>query len=190
MDSELQIYDWRKFSQGPLKTLPLEDPLNSDTSNTVIKSATEDSKGRYLILVLQTLFRGRTTTNLLIFNAQHFDVLEGTIYVDHSFNKVTKRVQLFIGVQGTKIFFIDLESWLSSLDTKKFSGHDYTRHFFVPNDLLGGNAGMLVAATNGGEVVFCKDGELAAVSNGLTFHNIITLPEGDTKDLTIRSRNS
>jgi WD40 repeat protein len=182
---DLQIYDWRKFSQVPLRNFLLEDALNNDARNIVIKSASEDSMGRYLVLDLQTSVR----SNLLILNTPTFDELEDTVHIDSTFNQVIKRVQFFVGVQGTKIFFIDLESWFCSLDAKTFTGQEYARHFFVPSDLLGGNLGMLSAATSRGEVVFCKDGELAIVKNGLTFHNIVILSDGERKDLELRSRS-
>ena len=150
------------------------------SSNQLLKSM-----GRYLVLDLQTSVR----SNLLILNTPTFDELEDTVHIDSTFNQVIKRVQFFVGVQGTKIFFIDLESWFCSLDAKTFTGQEYARHFFVPSDLLGGNLGMLSTATSRGEVGLREDGELAIVKNGLTFHNTVMLSDGDRKDLELRSRS-
>ena len=54
---------------------------------------------------------------------------------------------------------------------------EYTRHFFVPNEFVAREAGVLRMLSPGKDMVFAVEGELVIVRNGLKFQSVTRLGE-------------
>ncbi|KAK3941413.1 hypothetical protein QBC46DRAFT_258764 [Diplogelasinospora grovesii] len=89
-----------------------------------------------------------------------------------------KRCKYFVGFnEVTKsLIFLHRNSWLSSIDRAGLDCNRYTQHFFVPDEyLLSSNTEVSPVKTAENDVVFCVNGEIISVRNGLKFQQIKNL---------------
>ena len=90
-------------------------------------------------------------------------------------------IKYFLGVSGSRLMFVDNASWLSSADLKVstplYPKGEYTRHFFVPNEFVTRETGILPMISLDKDVIFGVEGELAVVRNGLKFQKTAKLGE-------------
>lgn len=80
----------------------------------------------------------------------------------------------FIGIsERTKSFvFLHHNSWLCSADLAGLSQGRYIQHFFVPNEYMSAKHNVIPVRTVDDGIVFCLNGELAVVKNGLNFREV------------------
>ena len=161
---------------------------------TPINSIVLDATSKNLIIDLRREHHEVTTKDLLILSVDA--VLSSPIPPLSDTTPVTQPTALtsnlahlelcdcvkhFLGLSGSRLLFIDKASWLSSTDLKaemtNGSREKYTRHFFVPNEFVANETGVLPIVTRDKDVVFAVEGELAIVHNGLKFQNVTRVGE-------------
>ncbi|KAK0671576.1 hypothetical protein QBC41DRAFT_55118 [Cercophora samala] len=107
--------------------------------------------------------------------------------------EIIRKVAHVIGIQGnvngSKLVFLDSNSWVCSttlpgneMASGQRKSHDingqplsYTRHFFIPYDWLSGVRHMIGGIARGQDVVFAKDNDLAIVKGGLDFEERVDI---------------
>ncbi|RYP23160.1 hypothetical protein DL765_001245 [Monosporascus sp. GIB2] len=80
----------------------------------------------------------------------------------------------FIGFsERTKsVLFLHKDSWVSSISSKNLALNQYMQHFFVPTEYVSTSNHVLPVSTANDSIVFCLQGELAVVKNGLNFQEL------------------
>ena len=180
--------DMLNTSNSRVLTLPSE--LQQDLGESSIKTAVLDTWSQNLVIDIQRDRREAVGKELLIFSVGTVSppsstIASATIPIVPSPNMahvdLCKCIKYFLGLSGNLLLFIDNASWLSSVDLKvgtvAGAGGEYTRHFFVPNEFVSRETGILPIITPEKDVVFAVEGELAIVRNGLKFKNVAKLGE-------------
>jgi hypothetical protein len=182
VDDKLKRYCWDKFpnlSSSHILTLPLDSW--HQMKDTSIRTAILDVDSQNLIIDFHHEYNAIAANALLILSV-------GTILSSAPLTTpivlapnpahlgLGEHVKYFLELSGSRLLFIDSASWLSSVDlntgvTTGAAG-EYTRHFFVPNEFVAREAGILPVLSPDKDVVFAADGELAVVRNGLKFRNV------------------
>ena len=155
-----------------------------------IKTAVLDTWSQNLIIDIQQDRREATDIGLLILSVGTVltslsTAVSATPSIVLSPNlahlDLCKCVKYFLGLSGNSFLFIDNASWLSSVDLKvgtvAGARGEYTRHFFVPNEFVARETGILPIITPEKDVIFAVEGALAIVKNGLKFQNVTRLGE-------------
>ena len=85
-------------------------------------------------------------------------------------NLPPKYCKHLIGVseRTRSLLFLHQNSWLCSINLSNSAAGCYTQHFYVPDKYMSVRHEVLPIATSDDNVVFCLDGELAVVINGLS----------------------
>jgi WD40 repeat protein len=174
VDARIERYSWTEFPSmlADPSTLHYDATLISDRIE--IETAVLDPASNHLIIDFRKHCGNRTTTQLLTFPYASQDPPRE---VRHCADYLTlaARVKYFIGISSSDLVFIDRESWLSSVDLHKFNGNEYTRHFYVPNEVFAGNTGVTAVLTATGDVAFAKEGELGVVRSGRKFRKVVKI---------------
>ena len=91
--------------------------------------------------------------------------------ITHSNNFLPKYCKHLVGVseRTRSLLFLHQNSWFCSISLTNFAPGCYTQHFYVPDKYMSVRHEVLPVATSDDHVVFCLDGELAVVINGLNF---------------------
>ena len=184
-------YRWNEITNNlspQVFTLPSE--CQQRLGETSIKSAVLDTWSQNLIIDIQQDRREAVGKGLLIFSVGAVLSSSSTmasattpivLYLNPAHFDLCKCVKYFLGLSGNLLMFIDNASWLSSVDLKANvtadAREEYTRHFFVPNEFVARETGILPILTSEKDVVFAVEGELAIVRNGLKFRNVTRLGE-------------
>lgn len=183
VDDKLKRYCWDEFpnlSNSHILTLPLDS--RHQMKGTSIRTAILDVDGQNLIIDFHYEYDTIAANALLILSI-------GTILSSASFTTpvvlapnpahlgLGEHVKYFLDLSGGRLLFIDSTSWLSSVDlnTNISAGAagEYTRHFFVPNEFVARETGILPVLSLDKDVIFAAEGgELAVVRNGLKFRNV------------------
>jgi WD40 repeat protein len=191
VDDKLQRYSWDRFpslSSPQILTLPLDSwhqmkdtsirtaVLDADGQNLIVdfhKEYDTVAANALLILSIGTILSSAPSTTPIILapNPAHIGLGE--------------HVKYFLELSGSRLLFIDSVSWLSSVDlnTGVTTGDagEYTRHFFVPNEFVARETGILPVLSPDKDVVFVTEGELAVVRNGLKFQTVARMSDGGRK---------
>ena len=77
-----------------------------------------------------------------------------------------------VGERTRSLLFLHQNSWLCSINIANVAPAYYTQHFYVPDQYMSVRHEVLPVATSDDNVVFCLDGELAVVINGLNFREM------------------
>ena len=85
-----------------------------------------------------------------------------------------KHSRHLIGVseRTRSLLFLHQNSWLCSINLANVAPDCYTQHFYVPDEYISVRHEVLPVVTSDDSVVFCLDGELAVVTNGLNFREM------------------
>ena len=146
--------------------------MNADMA---VKDVVTCSDGCKLALEFSNMGDQRKTTQVMIFQASAFeDPLPNVIESSPVYSSIIPRIEHIIGSHGTKLLFLDHQMWVCSLDLESDKGECY-QHFFIPNDWVGANWNLLLKVTPLGDVVFVKEDELAVISRGLEYGDLIDL---------------
>ncbi|MCJ1351615.1 MAG: hypothetical protein MMC33_001599 [Icmadophila ericetorum] len=160
---------------------------------SVIKSAVLDSASQNLIIDLRQDRREIATKALLVVSvgtdlsatlamaASTSTTAAVVLGVNPACLGLSDCIKYFLGVSGSRLMFVDNASWLSSADLKVstplYPKGEYTRHFFVPNEFVTRETGILPMISLDKDVIFGVEGELAVVRNGLKFQKTAKLGE-------------
>ena len=172
------------------RILKLLSECQRGLGETSVKSAGLDTSSQNLIIDIQQDRREAAGEGLLIFSIGTFLSSPSTtasttapivLSPNPAHLDLCKCVKYFLGLSENLLLFIDKASWLSSADLKvgtvAGARGEYTRHFFVPNEFVARETGILPILTSEKDVVFAVEGELAIVRNGLKFRNVTKLGE-------------
>jgi WD40 repeat protein len=83
-------------------------------------------------------------------------------------------VKAFLGVNKGRLVYLASHLWIRSIDLRSItsytSGHDVEKdkHFFIPQEYIGGNHRVQARLGGQGQVIFPRRGELAVVWGGLS----------------------
>ena len=187
-------HTWDNFPNSlGSQVLLLPPDLQELLKETVIKSAVLDSANQNLIIDFQQDRHEVATKALLIISVGVSLSLPLStpssapvnapivLSADAAYLGLSDCTKYFLGLSGNRLMFIDNASWLSSTDLKTSMPlkvrREYTRHFFVPNEFVSRETGILPVISLDKDVVFAVEGELAVVRNGLKFQKATRLGE-------------
>jgi WD40 repeat protein len=191
VDDKLKRYCWDEFpnlSSSQILTLPLDTwhPMK-DTS---IRTAILDADGQNLIIDFHQEYGSIATNALLILSVGNIlssaPFTTPTVLVPNPAHlNLNEHVKYFLGLSGSRLLFIDGASWLSSVELNigisTGAAREYTRHFFVPNEFMARETGILPVLSPDKDIIFAVDGELAVVKNGLKFQNVMKMSDDGRK---------
>lgn len=172
VDNNVEHRSWNEFPKlldPPKLSLIYDESLRSD--GIEIQNALLDSKSQHLIVDFRKHYGNKATTKLLVFDYPDSAIASNDLKLNSNFSSIGKKVKYFIGVASSRLVFIDTNSWLSSVDLLTLTGKLYTRHFYVPHEVVNGNTGVVAVLTAAGDIAFAREGELAIVRNGERFHD-------------------
>lgn len=183
-ESSIQSYSWSDLSDS--KSIPckqLGNPRADQPEETNIGALISLSNGRFLVANHVRLHGDKSTSHLTAWdirsnvesNAPTLQSQQLSIGIE----RLSPSVRCVLGAVDSKLIFLDRKLWVSSIDFTIFSGQTYTRHFFIPNDFLGGDAVILALVTPNRRVVFAKDGELVVIEGGLDFEEVVEIGVGE-----------
>jgi WD40 repeat protein len=188
-------YSWDNFPDllSP-QALLLPPEYHKLSREARIKSAALDASDQNLIIDFEQDRGDVATKTLLILSVG--SILSSTLTMSSSTAPVVlasspahfglcECVKYFIGLSSNRLLFVDSESWLSSVElngeTTTGGTGEYTRHFFVPNEFVVREAGILPVLSPDKDVIFAVEGELAVVRNGLKFQSVVKVGEVERK---------
>ncbi|KAI0376958.1 NACHT and WD domain protein [Hypomontagnella monticulosa] len=94
-------------------------------------------------------------------------------------NSLPRYSKHFVGISRRmkSLLFLHRDSWLCSIDLNSTSTtiRQFTRHFFVPKELIPSNHRVLPIKSADDNIVFCLHDELSIVKNGLKFREVRSL---------------
>lgn len=116
-----------------------------------------------------------SASNVLILETKDFEEPYGSITeLTPPYVKVLPEIEHIIGNVGRQLLFLDKKMWVCSFDLEKFKG-EYSRHFFIPEDWLSVNRGMILKVTSKGDLVFVKRDEIAIIQRGLAYKEAVSV---------------
>jgi hypothetical protein len=121
---------------------------------------------------------------------------EGTLFSLSQLGSVVERIAHVVGVshhpptKSGRLVFLDTRSWVCSVDlarleeggpnnttttttTSRGDITSYTRHFFMPYNWFAGTPCPVGGVTGRGEVVFAKNGEVAVITGGFEYAEVV-----------------
>jgi hypothetical protein len=175
-DNKIERHSWSAFPTAinlPCFPLSYDETLKSDEIE--IQNAFLEAKSQQLIVDFRKHYGNKATAKLLVFDYSSSPTSSGGLQPNAHYSPLGKKVKYFIGVIRSRLAFIDRDSWLSSVDLVSYSGKEYTRHFYVPHEVVNGNTGVLSVLTAAGDIAFARGGEVALVRNGMKFHAVVEI---------------
>jgi WD40 repeat protein len=178
VDDKLKRYSWDKFpdlSSHQILTLPLDSrhrmkdnsirtaALDADSQNLIIdfhKKSDTVAANALLVLSISAILSSAPSSTPI------------TLSVKPAHIGLGEHVKYFLELFGSRLLFIDSASWLSSIDLNTGAAGEYIRHFFVPNEFVSRETGILPVLSSDKDIVFAAEGELAVVRNGLKFQSV------------------
>jgi hypothetical protein len=176
VDNKIERHSWSAFPKALApSSFPLfyDETLKSDEIE--IQTAVLEARSQHLIVDFRKHYGNKATAKLLVFDYPSSPTSSDGIQPNADYSALGKKVKYFIGVDSSRLVFIDRDSWLSSVDLVSYSGKEYIRHFYVPHEVVTGNTGVVAVLTAAGDIAFVRDGELAVVRNGMKFHNVVEI---------------
>lgn len=176
--SEARFYSWDGLSDS--KTRPsvrLECGQDLFADETKLESPITTRDGRHIVANYCRLHGDRSTTRVAVWDTsstlRRADSAEQIMVFNSSFERLHENARCMLGLHGSRMFLLNRQLWVCSIDLDTHDGISYTRHFFVPNDFLGGDVKVLGLITPDRNIAFAKDGELALIKGGLDFEDIV-----------------
>ncbi|KAL2036385.1 hypothetical protein N7G274_010898 [Stereocaulon virgatum] len=136
------------------------------------------ASGEHLVADFRHCHGDQSTVRMALWKTASLDgPASKGIVADHVYKHISEDIRCILGVTGSRLVFLDRMLWVCSVDINTYDGSCYSRHFFLPSDFLGGDVdvGVLALVTSERHVVFAKDGELAVITGGMDFEDIVRL---------------
>ncbi|KAE9364783.1 hypothetical protein N431DRAFT_489271 [Stipitochalara longipes BDJ] len=175
-NNKIERHRWSAFPTAiklPCFRFSYDESLKSDEIE--IQNAFLEAKSQHLIVDFRKHYGNKATAKLLVFDYSSSPTSSNGLHPNANYSRLGEKVKYFIGVIKSRLAFIDRDSWLSSVDLVSYSGKEYTRHFYVPHEVVNGNTGVLSVLTAAGDIAFARGGEVAVVRNGMKFHVVIEI---------------
>ena len=170
--SEARFYNWEDLSDSTIMPpIHLNCGQKAFSEELDLKRLINTGNGKCLIADFRRSHGDKSTAQVAIWDMA--TALGGSagneITTSSLYKNLSGNIRCVLGVNGSRLVFLDRGLWVCSVDL------GYTRHFFVTNDFLGGDVGVLGLITSERYVVFAKDGELAVLMGGMEFEDIVRL---------------
>ena len=182
--SSARSYSWNNLSEcKTARCTQLSDGSVDRREDSEMKTLSAICNGRYLVADYHRVHGDKSTTHIAVWDARP-DTAPNTSALQSQqlcarIECLSPKIRCVLGGLDTKLVFLDQQLWVCSIDLNAHSVQNYTRHFFVPNDFLGGDVELLVQVAPDGRVVFAKDGELAVIQRGLEIEDVVALGKGE-----------
>lgn len=101
----------------------------------------------------------RSQSNCLILNTSRFTggpTYPGQVPANHS---LRDEVRHLVRYHGQNLLYLDHDGWICSIDFEATA--TISRHFFLRNDWLVTNTGLIIDVNLNGDIVFAKKDEIA-----------------------------
>lgn len=150
-----------------------------DLSDRVdVKSFMSYCDGTLLGIEFCQLERNRSTTGIFLWETARLTPDTTSVSPALQYDSLVALPKHVIGANGGKMFFLDLNGWVSSVDLSAFAGHMYLRYFFVPSDWLSTCDDLIFQVTTRGDFIFVRRDELAVIKRGLEIGEMTPLKKG------------
>ena len=162
-----RIYAWSDWAEVTSVSLGI-DPMELQP-----KSAISCMSGHRILIELSEQDGSQKTRALYLVDSSSFkpdSASKDTVSIPISeYASLDRRVSHVIGISEERLIFLDLNSWVCSVDLEGLSG-SYLRHFFVPYDWFPSTRDLVCAVTADECercVVFACNDDVAVVKRGL-----------------------
>ncbi|TVY14338.1 Vegetative incompatibility protein HET-E-1 [Lachnellula arida] len=167
------VHSWDDL---PEPTFKVNLKLDADVhTGMLVKDVAACSDGCKLSIEFTKANSLQSASNVLILGTESFEEPFGSIIQSlPPFAEITSKIEHIIGSLGRKLLFLDQKMWVCSLDLENFNGECY-RHFFIPEDWLSVNRGMILKVTSKSDLVFVKRDEIAVIKQGLAYKEVVSV---------------
>lgn len=162
------IVDWESATNvGTSHLLQMSNDVPGEVQG--IKNAFTFSQGRLLVVEISELYKEKFTTETLMFRMNVVSSEGLSLDPITTFSGISKKIRHLIGAYNSRLLFVDMGSWVCSINTDQGDWDCYSRHFPIPSDWRGQQRQFQMAITEKGEILFVRRNEIAIISNGLSF---------------------
>ena len=167
----LYICSWDDLSKLSFKMdLTLDMDMNVEM---LVRNVTACSYGSKLTVEYASASSLKSASHTLILELKDLEEPFASMPgLPSAFVKISSKIRYIIGSLGGKLLFLDQQMWVCSLDLENFKG-EYSRHFFIPDDWLSVNRGMILKVTSKSDLVFVKKDEVAIIKGGLIYNEVV-----------------
>ena len=179
--AEVRFYSWRDLSDSVI-TCPIQLDFGQETlsEKVQLKSLMTTASGKHLVADFRHCHGYQSTVRMALWNMASLDgPASKGIIANHVYKQISEHLRCIVGVTGSRLVFLDKMLWVCSVDINIYDGSCYSRHFLIPSDFLGGDVdvGVLALVTSERHVIFAKDGEMAVITGGMEFEDIVKLEQ-------------
>lgn len=159
-----RIFKWADFNE-------LTDPdgvrLNRFSKPIVRNSVTSTYEGKTILTELSKIKGDHSLTRLECWEISDIQRNAESITPLPGFEMLGPTIEHVIAMDGSSLFFLDIDFWVCSLDLTTFAMIPETkRHFFIPTDWFCSSREMLFQFTSMKEFVIAKRRELLIIKGG------------------------
>ena len=165
------MHFWNKLSES-YRSIQIKTE-SKITKEMVVKNVALCSDHSKLVIEFAGYRNQQTTSHFLIFSTSSFEdpILE-SIQPLPSFSELAHHVEHLIGSIGKRLFFLNREMWICSLDLETFQG-TYERHCCIPDEWFSANWNLILKITGKEDFVFVKKTEIAIIKRALNFREAV-----------------
>lgn len=163
----VHLHSWSELADRHA-VAKLENPKIRDR-DLVVKEVVRCSNDCKLLIEFASAPGHRSTTHTCIFGSGVFDEPLGKqLSTNEAFDSVSSHIEHLIGSVGRRMFFLNRERWICSMDVDAFNGK-YYQHCCIPDDWFSVMWDLMLKVTAKGDFVFAKGAEIAVIRNALAF---------------------
>lgn len=168
-----RVFNWADFAElTPPQGVRL-NRLNGFSEMNSITSITYE--GQKLLAELSKTHGNHSLTRLNCWDISGIQDDAGSITSLPGFEKLGPMVEHLIAVNGTHLFFLDIDLWVCSLDLTTYAmKSEMKRHFFIPNDWCCTSREILFQFTSAKEFAMAKGQELLIIKGATQHYEIIS----------------
>ncbi|KAG9233799.1 NACHT and WD domain protein, partial [Amylocarpus encephaloides] len=167
VDGKIRYFEWRNYPETqPAKTKTLSEP-EEDVNYSAIKSIAWTGDTKFMIIDYFQADLSKST--LAIYSHASLAPSDTTAGSEAISLPLTLQdsIHYFVGTSGNRIVFLDADSWLSSFEVDLPEYTSYTRHFFMPNEFVDRETGVLPSIAKDNAIIAAYGGEVVIIKNGL-----------------------
>jgi WD40 repeat protein len=171
-----EVWDWKscklKIPGDHLRWLP-EFPATSDPESRRVKCVSEAPRGG-IFVEYSDLYSGNSTVAAYLLHSRHLQPGRADRLVpSDAFTSVIQDLAHFIGICGSKLFFLDKRFGICSIDflDGERPGFRHVNHCFIPNDWCNRRGPLRIHVTGKGDILFARTEEVAVVKHAVAFED-------------------
>ena len=173
MDGRLQILAWDN-----LKVLTAPDGItlgHERAEKANIKSLSTHSNGSVMSIEFSGSAHHGASDSFVLWDISSLDPQVTHLKPVELPSSLSMRLRHIAGSLGTKLVFLEVNGWISSIDLKNTAAASYSRHFFVPSDWLSSAGELIFQLTAKGNFIFVKGDEIAVIKNRLEYTQTVPI---------------